>query len=106
MRHLLMLPRLPRTGLGHLLGHGDPEVRALAAADPTLAEPPAALLADPDPRVRRAAAANPLLPVELIGSLLDDPELAEGAAANPRLPAERLHDLLGRSGLAGTPRPA
>ncbi|MGW2372916.1 hypothetical protein [Kitasatospora sp. NPDC001683] len=57
--YLLMLPRLPRTGLGHLLGHGDPEVRALAAANPTLAEPPTALLADPDPRVRRAAAGWP-----------------------------------------------
>ncbi|MFJ4185057.1 hypothetical protein [Kitasatospora sp. NPDC089509] len=100
--YLLTLSRLPRTGLGHLLDHADPEVRALAAADHGLAEPPVRLLSDPDPLVRRAAAANPLLPVELVSSLLDDPELAEGAAANPVLPAERLHRLLDHGGVPGT----
>ncbi|MEU4587963.1 hypothetical protein AB0F92_38945 [Kitasatospora aureofaciens] len=97
--YLLTLPRLPRTGLGHLLDHADAEVRALAAADRTLAEPPLRLLSDPDPGVRRAAAANPLLPLGLISSLLDRPELAEGAAANPSLPVARLHELLDRGGL-------
>lgn len=101
--YLLTLPRLPRTGLHHLLDHDDPDVRALAAADAGLARPPLHLLADPEPRVRRAAAANPLLPLDVISSLLDDPEHAEGAAANPGLPAERLHGLLDLSGL---PRPA
>ncbi|MER5794126.1 hypothetical protein [Streptomyces sp. NPDC001980] len=86
---LLSLPRLPRTGLARLLTHEDPEVRALAAADPTLDRPPVALLTDLDPRVRRAAAANPLIPPNL-----DDPDLAEGAAANSRLTAEQLHNLL------------
>ncbi|GAA2470882.1 hypothetical protein GCM10010406_03080 [Streptomyces thermolineatus] len=100
---LLTLPRLPRTGLQHLLDHDDPDVRALAAADTGLARPPLHLLDDPEPRVRRAAAANPLLPLSLVSSLLDTPEHAEGAAANPRLPAERLHELLDLSGL---PRPA
>ncbi|TDU03422.1 hypothetical protein EDD99_1850 [Streptomyces sp. 846.5] len=100
--YLLTLPRLPRTGLHHLLDHDDPDVRALAAADTTLAQPPVHLLADPEPQVRRAAAANPLLPLDLLASLLNDPELAEGAAANPRLPTERLHELLDHCGL--TPR--
>ncbi|MER5553729.1 hypothetical protein ABT001_19005 [Streptomyces sp. NPDC002793] len=97
--YLLTSPRLPRTGLRHLLGHGDPAVRALAAADAGLARPPLHLLGDPEPRVRRAAAANPLLPLGLLSSLLDTPEHAEGAAANPGLPAERLHRLLDLSGL-------
>lgn len=97
--YLLTLPRLPRTGLHHLLDHDDPDIRALAAADTSLAQPPVHLLADPEPRVRRAAAANPLLPLDLISSLLDAPEHAEGAAANPNLPAERLHELLDLSGL-------
>ncbi|MFJ5290799.1 hypothetical protein [Streptomyces sp. NPDC088348] len=97
--YLLTLPRLPRTGLTHLLGHEDPGVRALAAADTSLAQPPVQLLADPQPCVRRAAAANPLLPLELISSLLNDPALAEGAAANPKLPAERLRELVGLSGV-------
>lgn len=97
--YLLTLPRLPRTGLDHLLDHGDPDVRALAAADTTLGRPPAHLLADPDPGVRRAAAANPLLPLDLVTSLLEAPEHAEGAAANPRIPAERLHALLDQCGL-------
>jgi hypothetical protein len=35
--HLLTLPAFPRTGWAHLIGHPDPDVRALAAADPTLA---------------------------------------------------------------------
>ncbi|GAA3048677.1 hypothetical protein GCM10017562_08710 [Streptomyces roseofulvus] len=102
-RHLLTLPRLPRTGLRHLLGHDDPEVRALAAADPTLERAPARLLADPDARVRRAAAAAPTLrDQDTLAALLDDPATAEGAAANPNLPARRLHELLD---LAGVPRP-
>ncbi|WP_031075160.1 hypothetical protein, partial [Streptomyces sp. NRRL WC-3742] len=74
--YLLTLPRLPRTGLGHLLTHEAPEVRALAAADPTLPEPPLPLLTDPDAHVRHAAAANPLLPLALLDRLLDDPALA------------------------------
>ncbi|MFJ9774389.1 hypothetical protein ACIRVF_24660 [Kitasatospora sp. NPDC101157] len=98
--YLLTLARLPRTGLAHLLDHADPEVRALAAADRGLAEPPVRLLSDPGPGVRRAAAANPLLPLELVSSLLEDPELAEGASANPSLPVARLHELLDRGGLA------
>ncbi|WP_328806484.1 protein kinase family protein [Streptacidiphilus fuscans] len=97
--YLRTLPRLPRTGLAHLLGHADPEVRALAAADQTLPEPPLALLADGDERVRREAAANPLLPHDLLEDLLDRAETAEGAAANPAQPAPRLHELLDRSGL-------
>ncbi|MFE9725053.1 hypothetical protein ACFYQ5_16015 [Streptomyces sp. NPDC005794] len=97
--YLLTLPRLPRTGLHHLLDHADPDVRALAAADAGLAQPPLHLLADPEPRVRRATAANPLLPLDLLSSLLDIREHAEGAAANPSLPAERLHELLDLSGL-------
>ncbi|WP_329385323.1 hypothetical protein OG625_25270 [Streptomyces sp. NBC_01351] len=92
--YLLTLPDLPRTGLGHLLGHEDPEVRALAAADVTLDEPPVRLLSDPEALVRRAAAANPLLPLDVLLPLLEDPEHAEGAAANPGLPAARLHELL------------
>ncbi|MCX2181456.1 hypothetical protein KV205_13080 [Streptomyces sp. SKN60] len=105
-RHLLTLPRMPRTGLGHLLDHEDPEVRALAAADPTLDRPPVPQLGDPDARVRRAAAANPVLPGSLLSALLEDPaapELAEGAAANPRLTAAELHALLDRCGLPGSP---
>ncbi|GGX41596.1 hypothetical protein [Streptomyces fructofermentans] len=97
--YLLTLSRLPRTGLRHLLGHGDPEVRGLAAGDPTLGGPPVDLLTDTDAGVRRAAAANPLLPADLIATLLDRPATAEGAAANPGLSAERLHELLDRAGL-------
>ncbi|MFJ8627877.1 hypothetical protein ACIRD3_34270 [Kitasatospora sp. NPDC093550] len=97
--YLLTHPRLPRTGLAHLLAHEAPVVRALAAADPTLPEPPLHLLADPDDHVRRTAAANPLLPLDLVDRLLDDPALAEGAAAHPRLPAGRLHQLLDEAGL-------
>lgn len=100
--HLLTLPHLPHTGLQHLLDHGDPEVRALAAADTTLRQPPLPLLADPDTRVRRAAAANPLLPLGLIEALLQDPDTAEAAASNPKLSAERLHELLDAGGLART----
>ncbi|MFH8387737.1 hypothetical protein ACH4E7_43830 [Kitasatospora sp. NPDC018058] len=100
--YLLTLTRLPRTGLGHLLDHADADVRALAAADSSLAEPPVRLLADPEPGVRRAAAANPLLPLALVSSLLEDPELAEAAAANPSLPVARLHELLDRGGLPAT----
>ncbi|MET9377506.1 hypothetical protein ABZX98_25800 [Streptomyces sp. NPDC002992] len=99
--HLLTLPQLPRTGLRHLLGHDDPEVRALAAADTTLEQAPVQLLTDPDERVRRVAAASPLLPEEMLAALLDDPATAEGAAANPNLPAARLHDLLDRAGVPG-----
>lgn len=97
--HLLTLANLPRTGLGHLLDHEDAEVRALAAADVTLDEPPVRLLSDPEPLVRRAAAANPLLPGSTLSALLEDPGSAEGAAANPSLPAARLHELLDRSGV-------
>ncbi|MFF2438750.1 hypothetical protein ACFVU4_32080 [Streptomyces sp. NPDC058107] len=89
--HLLTLPAFPRTGRTHLIGHPDPEVRALAAADPTLPEPP---LEDPDDAVRRAAAANPTLTPETLETLLTDPRTAEGAAANPSLPAPRMHALL------------
>ncbi|WP_370410009.1 hypothetical protein [Streptomyces fradiae] len=106
LRHLLPPSRVPRTGLGHLLDHEDPEVRALAAADPTLDRPPVPQLGDPDARVRRAAAANPVLPVSLLSTLLEGPaapELAEGAAANPRLTAAELHALLDRCGLPGSP---
>ncbi|WP_316519771.1 hypothetical protein [Kitasatospora brasiliensis] len=97
--YLLSPARLPRTGLGHLLDHEDPEVRAPAAADTGLAEPPVRLLGDPDPRVRRAAAANRLLPLGLVEPLLEQRELAEGAAANPGLSEARLHALLDRAGL-------
>ncbi|MFH7600560.1 hypothetical protein WDV06_36510 [Streptomyces racemochromogenes] len=89
--HLLTLPHLPRTGLAHLLTHPDPEVRTLAAADPTLPAPP---LTDPDASVRRAAAANPALRPDALEPLLTDPRTAEGAASNPSLPAPRMHTLL------------
>lgn len=100
--YLLTLPHLPRTGLQHLLNHEDPDVRRLAAADPTLDRPPIHRLTDTDADVRRAAAANPLLPLDLITQLLQDPETAEGAAANPRLSAERLHELLDSTDLPRT----
>ncbi|MCX5414819.1 hypothetical protein [Streptomyces sp. NBC_00059] len=90
---LLTLPGFPRTGLTHLIGHPDPEVRALAAADPALPEPP---VDDADKAVRRAAAANPRLTPEALETLLADPRTAEGAAANPSLPAARMHALLDR----------
>ncbi|MFJ3221294.1 hypothetical protein ACIPLC_35920 [Kitasatospora sp. NPDC086801] len=99
--YLLTLPRLPRTGLDHLLDHDDPDVRALAASDAGLAQPPVRLLADPEPRVRQAAATNPRLPLDLVSALLDDPEHAEGAAANPNLAADRLHELLDLCELPG-----
>ncbi|MFJ7206153.1 hypothetical protein ACIQWR_21775 [Streptomyces sp. NPDC098789] len=89
--HLLSLPSFPRTGRTHLIGHPDPEVRALAATDPTLPEPP---LEDPDDAVCRAAAANPTLPPETLETLLTDLRTAEGAAANPSLPVPRMHALL------------
>ncbi|MFE9040355.1 hypothetical protein ACFYOG_05500 [Streptomyces sp. NPDC007818] len=102
-RHLLTLPGMPRTDLRHLLDHEDPEVRALAAADPTLDRPPVRLLTDPDEKVRRAAAAAPALRDEgALAKLLDDPATAEGAAANPNLPSGRLRTLLD---LAGVPAP-
>ncbi|MEU0678226.1 hypothetical protein ABZ330_36330 [Streptomyces sp. NPDC006172] len=91
--HLLTLPAFPRTGRTHLIGHPDPEVRALAAADPALPEPP---LEDPDDAVRRAAATNPTLTPETLETLLTDLRTAEGAAANPSLPAPRMHALLDR----------
>ncbi|MFJ8039892.1 hypothetical protein ACIRBX_05150 [Kitasatospora sp. NPDC096147] len=97
--YLLLTGRVPRTGLAALLTHHDPGVRALAAADPTLPEPPTALLTDPAPEVREAAATSPLLPPELLESLLQDPGLARSAAANPALPAARLHGLLDTAGL-------
>ncbi|MEU7389805.1 hypothetical protein [Streptomyces tanashiensis] len=89
--HLLTLPAFPRTGRTHLIDHPDPEVRALAAADPTLPEPP---LEDPDDAVRRAAATNPALTPETLETLLSDVRTAEGAAANPSLPVPRMHALL------------
>jgi hypothetical protein len=96
---LLQRPQMPRTGLAHLLDHPDPQVRALAAADVTLPEPPVAMLDDEDEQVRRAAAANPLLPADVVERLLQDPCHAEGAAANPRLDAETLHGLLDAAGI-------
>ncbi|MCX4985823.1 hypothetical protein [Streptomyces sp. NBC_00572] len=90
---LLTRPGFPRTGRTHLVGHPDPEVRALAAADPTLPEPP---VDDADETVRRAAAANPRLTPEALETLLADPRTAEGAAANPSLPVGRMHALLDR----------
>lgn len=104
--YLLTHPGLPRTGLDALLDHRDPEVRALAAADATLDEPPVVMLSDPDARVRRAAGANPLLPSALIAELLQDPEAAEAAASNPSLPAGRLHELLDLAGIPRSQRPA
>ncbi|AYG85116.1 hypothetical protein DWB77_07332 [Streptomyces hundungensis] len=89
--HLLTLPALPRTGLAHLIGHPDPEVRALAAADPALTEAP---LEDSDESVCRAAAANPSLTPEALEALLANSRTAEGAAANPSLPVPRMHALL------------
>nr|WSX51088.1 hypothetical protein OG409_20425 [Streptomyces sp. NBC_00974]WSX54911.1 hypothetical protein OG409_38915 [Streptomyces sp. NBC_00974] len=89
--HLLDLPAFPRTGRAHLIDHPDPEVRALAAADPALPDPP---VEDPDTSVRRAAAANPSLSPEALEGLLADPRTAEGAAANPALPIPRMHALL------------
>ncbi|MDH6612504.1 hypothetical protein M2164_008139 [Streptomyces sp. SAI-208] len=89
--HLLTLRAFPRSGRTHLIGHPDPEVRALAAADPALPEPP---LKDPDDAVRRAAATNPALTPETLETLLTDLRTAEGAAANPSLPVPRMHALL------------
>ncbi|MDV5143451.1 hypothetical protein R1T08_03880 [Streptomyces sp. SBC-4] len=91
--HLLTLPAFPRTGTTHLIGHPDPQVRALAAADPTLPDPP---VEDPDESVRRAAAANPSLTPQALEALLADPRTAEGAAANPSLPVPRMRALLDR----------
>lgn len=91
---LLQRSRMPRTGLAHLLDHPDAQVRSLAAADPTLPQPPVAQLDDEDELVRRAAATNPLLSSDLLEQLLHDPRHAEGAAANPRLDPESLHHLL------------
>ncbi|MGW3661397.1 hypothetical protein ACWD6R_39845 [Streptomyces sp. NPDC005151] len=99
--HLLTLPAFPRTGRAHLIGHPDPEVRALAAADPALPDPP---VEDPDASVRRAAAANPSLSPEALEALLADPRTAEGAAANPALPVPRMHAILDHC-LNGTATP-
>ncbi|MFI5527120.1 hypothetical protein ACIA8O_01060 [Kitasatospora sp. NPDC051853] len=96
---LQLTDRLPRTGLAHLLDHEDPGVRALAATDPTLPEPPVPLLDDPSPEVRRAAATNPLLPAPVLSPLLHDPDLARSAAANPSLTGPHLHALLDAAGL-------
>ncbi|MFF4322877.1 hypothetical protein [Streptomyces sp. NPDC001568] len=96
--HVRDLPTFPRTGWAHLVAHPDPEVRALAAADPDLPNPP---LDDPDPAVRRAAATNPNLSPHTLEALLTDPGTAEGAAANPALPVRRMHALLDH-GLSGT----
>lgn len=89
--HLLTLPAFPRTGTSHLIGHPDPQVRALAAADPALPTPP---IDDPDESVRRAAATNPSLTPQALDALLADRGSAEGAAANPSLPVPRMHALL------------
>ncbi|MFJ2933136.1 hypothetical protein ACIO8G_10235 [Streptomyces sp. NPDC087219] len=89
--HLLTLPAFPRTGRAHLISHPDPQVRALAAGDPALPDPP---VHDPDHAVRRAAAANPSLTPEALENLLTDPSTAEGAAANPSLAVPRMHALL------------
>ncbi|MGW0602163.1 hypothetical protein ACWD11_34325 [Streptomyces sp. NPDC002776] len=91
---LLTLPALPRSGLAHLIDHADPQVRALAAADPALPHPP---LQDPDPAVRQAAATNPTLTPQILETLLTDPRTAQGAAANPSLPVPRMHTLLDES---------
>ncbi|MFE5944576.1 hypothetical protein [Streptomyces sp. NPDC056480] len=99
--HLLTLRAFPRSGWSHLIGHPDPEIRALAAADPTLPEPP---LEDPDDAVRRAAAANPNLTPKTLETLLADLRTAEGAAANPSLPVPRMHTLLDHC-LSGTATP-
>ncbi|MFF9691377.1 hypothetical protein [Streptomyces sp. NPDC014623] len=99
--HLLALPAFPRTGRDHLVDHPDPEVRALAAADPVLPDPP---VEDPDASVRRAAAANPSLSPEALETLLADPRTAEGAASNPSLPVPRMHALLDHC-LNGTTTP-
>lgn len=96
---LMHRPQMPRTGLAHLLDHPDPQVRALAAADRTLPQPPVAQLDDEDELVRRTAAANPLLPLEMVERLLQDPCHAEGAAANPGLDGEALHGLLDAAGI-------
>ncbi|MFE4594659.1 hypothetical protein [Streptomyces laurentii] len=102
--YLLDLPTFPRTGRAHLIDHPDPEVRALAAADPALPVPP---VEDPDASVRRAAATNPNQSPEALEGLLADPRTAEGAAANPALPVPRMHALLDRClNGAVTPRAA
>ncbi|MFD9542482.1 hypothetical protein [Streptomyces sp. NPDC060022] len=100
--HLLTLPAFPRIGRAHLMGHADPAVRALAAADPALPDPPVEDLND---GVRRAAAANPSLAPDAVEALLADPRTAEGAAANPALPVQRMHALLNRC-LNGTATPS
>ncbi|MET9539020.1 hypothetical protein ABZY16_16145 [Streptomyces sp. NPDC006553] len=101
--HLLTMPAFPRTGWTHLIGHPEPEVRALAAADPTLPWN-SGVLEDPDDEVRRAAAANPTLTPETLETLLADLRTAEGAAANPSLPVPRMHALLDHC-LNGTATP-
>ena len=80
--HLLTLAGFPRTGLAHLIGHPDPEVRALAAADPTLSAPP---VEDADESVCRAAAANPSLTPHALETLLTDP--APQRALRPTRPS-------------------
>ncbi|MFE6364840.1 hypothetical protein ACFVP3_33220 [Streptomyces sp. NPDC057806] len=99
--HLLTLPALPRTHLTHLIEHPDPQVRALAAADPALPHPP---LQDCDPAVRQAAATNPALTPQILETLLTNPRTAQGAAANPSLPVARIHALLNEC-LHHTPTP-
>jgi hypothetical protein len=71
---LLDKPARSMRGLTHLIDHPDPEVRALAAVDQALLEPP---LEDPDDAVRRAAATNPTLtPWALENPLRRPPQLA------------------------------
>ncbi|MFD7258417.1 hypothetical protein [Streptomyces sp. NPDC059874] len=100
-QYLMDLPAFPRTGWAHLVDHPVPEVRARAAADPALPDPP---LEDPDASVRRAAVANPNLSPEALETPLVDPHTAEGAASNPSLPAPRMHALLDHC-LNGTATP-
>ncbi|MEU8762703.1 hypothetical protein [Streptomyces sp. NPDC048659] len=98
--HLQTLSAFPRIGMAHLINHPDPEVRALAAADPALPEPP---VQDSDESVRRAAATNPSLTPDALESLLTDLRTAEGAAANPSLPKARMRTLLDRCLNSATP---
>ncbi|WP_394437082.1 hypothetical protein [Streptomyces sp. SGAir0957] len=103
--HLLTLPAFPRTGTSRLIDHPDPQVRALAAADPALPHPP---VDDPDASVRRAAATNPGLTPEALETLLADPHSAEAAASNPSLAPDRMRALLdhGLSAVATRPTPS
>jgi hypothetical protein len=102
-RHqLTQHPNFPRTGHEPLASHPDPQIRRVAANDPTL---PARLIdtltRDPEPLVRTTAAANPGLPEQRLRELLDQEDLADAAASNPSLPTAWLHELCDRA-LSGT----